>query len=160
MIGGWMAWDNLLGAEGASEDDRLPVGNSLILVGACVSIVSATTWPQCPQKWVSAGISSPQNVQRCMLTLLYGNTIYKRTMLHIITLPYGNTGRRLPGYVDVTRSTREREGGCLTARNLSIRLSDCYLYRLARLQHAAGRVESEIHRIARSGSAGSIHRPA
>src|SRR5712692_6522701 len=105
-----MAWDNSPGEVGAPAEDRLPVGNSLMLADGSVSKVASTSCPQCPQKRASPVISKPQEVQR------------------MVILPLRNASRRLPGYNDITRPTRERDSCSLTTRNLSIRLCNCYLY--------------------------------
>src|SRR5260370_27191589 len=53
----------------------------------------------------------------------------RRTTLHSNPILL-KTSRRQPVYNDIIRSTRERDGCSLTARNIRIRLCDCYLYRL------------------------------
>src|SRR5260370_1174236 len=69
--GAWMAWDNSPGAVGASAEDRLAVGNSLMLADGSVSKAASTSCPQCPQKRESPVISNPQDVQRCIVILSY-----------------------------------------------------------------------------------------
>ncbi len=123
-----MAWDNSPGAVGASAEDRLAVGNSLMLADGSVSKAASTSCPQCPQKRASPIISKPQDVQRCK-----------------VIPPLRNASRRLPGYGDVSRPTRERDGCSLTARNIGIRLCDCYLYRLTWRENAVCRIESELY---------------
>jgi hypothetical protein len=108
-----MAWGNSPGVVGASAEDRLAVGNSLMLADGSVSKAASTSCPQCPQKRASPVISKPQDVQRCK-----------------VILPLRNASEGLPVYTDIIRSTRERDGCSLTARNISNRLCDCYLYRL------------------------------
>ena len=123
-----MAWGNSPGAVGASAEDRLAVGNSLMLAGGSVSRAASTSCPQCPQKRASPVISKPQDVQRCK-----------------VILPLRNASRRLPCYGDVSRSTRERDSGRLATWNAGVRLCDCYLYRLAWRKNAVCRIESELY---------------
>src|SRR5712692_4984759 len=76
-----MPRDNSPGAVGASAEDRMSVGSSLMLADGSVSRAASMSCPQCPQKRASPVISRPQDVQRFIAIASFYPQAYQVTVI-------------------------------------------------------------------------------